>query len=56
MSIMPNPITTGLMRIQDMERAKRLKSALTGTKKREEGRMSSAQSGAVCEKPAVSVW
>lgn len=35
MSITPNPITTGLMRIQDMERVKRLKSLLQQKKGRE---------------------
>lgn len=56
MSIMPNPITADLMRIQDKEWAERLKSALHGTKKRKKkGRERSMQSGAVCKKPAVSV-
>lgn len=36
MSIMPDPITAGLMRIQDMERMKRLKYSLRHEKKRGE--------------------
>lgn len=53
MSITPNPITAGLMRIQDMERVKRLKSSLQHKKGERER---STQSGIVCEGPAVSVW
>lgn len=53
MSIMPNPITVGLMRIRDMEQVKRLKSSLRCENER---RVRSMQRDAACEGPAVSVW